>query len=228
MKYKSFTIHDLPKSERPRERLQKFGVEALSSQELLSLILGRGIPGESVSVTSQRLLNTFGNIKAISEASIEELAKVKGIGLAKAAQLKAVFELAKRKDEVIQTKINIESPQDTVKLVKSKLIDKKKEHFLVLSLDSRNYFIKVSEVSIGSLNTSIVHPREVFKEAIQSSAASVILVHNHPSDDSTPSEDDLEITKRLVEAGKILGIEVIDHIIVVKDGFFSFKDKKLL
>jgi DNA repair protein RadC len=227
-KHKSFTIHDLPKSERPRERLQKFGVEALSSQELLSLILGRGVPGESVSVTSQRLLSTFGNIKAISEASIEELAKVKGIGLAKAAQIKAAFELAKRKDEVIQTKINIESPQDTVNLVKSKLIDKKKEHFLVLSLDSRNNLIKVSEVSVGSLNASIVHPREVFREAIQSSAASVIMVHNHPSNDPTPSEDDLEITKRLVEAGKILGIEVIDHIIVTKDRFISFKEKKLM
>jgi len=228
IKHKSFTIHDLPKSERPRERLQKFGAEALSSQELLSLILGRGVPGESVSVTSQRLLSTFGNIKAISEASLEELADVKGIGVAKAAQIKAAFELAKRKDEVVQTKINIKHSQDVVNLVKPKLKDKKKEHFLIISLDSRNNLIKVSKVSVGSLNASIVHPREVFKEAIQSSAASVILVHNHPSNDSTPSEDDLEITKRLVEAGKILGIEVIDHIIIVKNGFFSFKEENLI
>lgn len=228
MKQKSFTIHDLPKSERPRERLQEFGAEALSSQELLSLILGRGVPGESVSVTSQRLLSTFGNIKAISEASLEELADVKGIGVAKASQIKAAFELTKRKDEIVQTKINIKHSQDVVNLVKSKLIDKKKEHFLVLSLDSRNNLIKVSKISIGSLNASIVHPREVFKEAIQSSAASVIMVHNHPSGDPTPSEDDIALTKRLVKTGEILGIDVLDHIIVTDKDFLSMKDKSLM
>lgn len=228
MKQKSFTIHDLPKSERPRERLQKFGVEALSSQELLSLILGRGVPGESVSITSQRLLSTFGNIKAISEASLEELSNVKGIGLAKAAQIKATFELAKRKDEVIQKKINIKNSEDVVNLVKPKLKDKKKEHFLILSLNSRNNLIRISKVSIGSLNASIVHPREIFKEAIQSSAASIILVHNHPSGDPTPSEDDLELTERLVKTGEILGIDVLDHIIVSDKDFSSMKDKNLM
>jgi DNA repair protein RadC len=225
---KSFTLHDLPKSERPRERLQKFGAEALSAQELLALILGRGIPGESVMVTSQRLLSTFGNIKAISEASLEELAKVKGIGLAKASQIKAVFELAKRSEEEIGEKISIKSSEDVVKLIRPKLKNKKKEYFLLLSLDSRNNLIRVSDISIGTLNANLIHPREVFKEAIQSLAVSMILVHNHPSGDATPSENDLEITKQLIEASKIIDIIILDHIIISSRDYKSMKDKELL
>ncbi|MEW6618805.1 MAG: DNA repair protein RadC [bacterium] len=225
---KSFTIHDLPISERPRERLQKFGSEALSSQELLALILGRGIAGESVMVTAQRLLTTFGNVKAISEASLEELAKVRGIGQAKASQIKAAFELAKRSDEEVGERVSIKSSEDVAKLVRPRLKDKKKEYFLILSLDTRNNLTKISEISIGSLNANLVHPREVFKEAIQSIANSVILVHNHPSGNPEPSEDDLEITKRLIEASKILGIEILDHIIIAKTGFYSFKEKRLI
>lgn len=224
---KSFTIHDLPKSERPRERLQRFGPEALSAQELLALILGRGIAGESVIVTAQRLLSTFGNVKAISEASLEELAKIRGIGLAKAAQIKAAFELAKRGDEEVGEKVSIDSVKDVVKLIRPRLKDKKKEYFLILFLDSRNN-IQTNEISIGSLNANIVHPREVFAEAIKNKAASVIFVHNHPSGDPEPSEGDLVITKRLVEAGKILEIEVVDHIIVTNNNFLSFKEHKLL
>lgn len=225
---KSFTINDLPPSERPRERLKKFGSEALSTQELLALILGRGIIGESVMVTAQRLLTTFGNVKAIAEASLEELSKVRGIGLAKAAQIKAAFELAKRSEEEIKQKILIKTPKDVAKLVGPKLKDKKKEYFLIVALDSRNNLIKTSEISIGSLNANIVHPREVFKEAIQSAAASIILVHNHPSGDSEPSEDDLEMTKRLIESGKIIGINVLDHVIIAKNKVFSFKEENLL
>src|SRR3972149_5406789 len=138
---KSFTIHDLPKSERPRERLQKLGAEALSCQELLALILGRGIKGESVMVTAQRLLSSFGNIKNISEASIEELSAIKGIGIAKASQLKASFELARRKDDHDKRQIPVKSHQDVIKLVKQQLKNKKKEHFLILCLDTRNNLI---------------------------------------------------------------------------------------
>jgi len=225
---KSFTINDLPKSERPRERLKKFGAEALSTQELLALILKTGVRGESVMVTATRLLSKFGNIKGISEASLEELMEVPGIGLAKASQIKASFELARRKDEPTDKKITIKSSKDVVKAVKSQLKDKKKEHFLVLSLDSRNHIINTSDISIGTLNASLVHPREVFKEAIQSLAASVILVHNHPSGEAEPSEGDLQITKRLVEAGKIMSIEVLDHIIIAGNDSFSFKSKGLI
>jgi len=225
---KSFTIHDLPKEERPRERLVKFGEQALSAQELLQIILGRGIAGESVVVTAQKLLSQFGSLQKLAEASIEELSLIKGIGLAKATQIKAVFEIGRR----ISTQIpsykskELADPEKVYRLIKSKLKDYHKEHFYMVALNSRNHLI--TEVSVGSLNASIVHPREVFAEAIKNKAAAVIIAHNHPSGDPNPSEDDLEITKRLVEAGKILGIEVIDHIIVTKNNFFSFKNKKLI
>ncbi len=194
---KSFTIHDLPTSERPRERLQKLGADALSAQEILALILGRGIAGESVMVTAQRLLSQFGNLKGIANASVEELSQVKGIGLAKASQIKAAFELANRLEGYSEAgdKPLVKTPEEVVNLVRSRLKGKKKEYFLALLLDTRNQLIKVSEISVGSLDSNIVHPREVFKEAISASAASVIFVHNHPSGDPTASEDDIKLTK---------------------------------
>ncbi|MBU3965407.1 DNA repair protein RadC [Patescibacteria group bacterium] len=225
---KSFTIHDLPKEERPRERLVKLGEQALSAQELLQVILGRGIAGESVAVTAQKLLSQFGSLQKLAEASIEELSSVKGIGLAKATQIKAVFEIGRRLSTQAPPYKSKEltDPKKVYQLIKSKLKDYTREHFYIIALDSRNH--SIAEVSVGSLNASIVHPREVFSEAIKNKAASVIFAHNHPSGDTEPSEDDLIITKRLVEAGKILGIEVADHIIVVKNGFLSFKEKGLL
>ena len=165
---KSFTIHDLPASERPRERLQKYGAEALSAQEILALILGRGISGESVMVTAQRLLSQFGSIKGIAGASLEELASIRGIGLAKAAQIRAAFELASRLESYQSTekKETVKTPEDVVALVRSRLKGKKKEYFLALLLDTRNQLIRVAEISVGSLDSSIVHPREVFKDCL--------------------------------------------------------------
>ena len=226
---KSFTIHDLPVSERPRERLQRFGVEALSAQEILAVILGRGIAGESVTVTVKRLLSRFGNLKGLAAASVEELAEVKGIGLAKAAQIKAAFELANRLEGYAETdkKAVVKSPEEVVSLVGGRLRGKKKEHFLALLLDTRSQLIKLAEISVGSLDTSIVHPREVFKEAISASAASVIFAHNHPSGDPEASEDDIKLTKRLVEAGEIMGIDVLDHIIVCDKKHLSLKREGL-
>ena len=225
---KSFTIHDLPKEERPRERLVKFGEQALSAQELLQLILGRGISGESVTVTAQKLLSQFGSLQKLAEASIKELSAIKGIGPAKAAQIKAVFEIGRR----ISTQTpsykskELTDPKKVYHLIKSKLKDYTREHFYIIALNSRNW--SVAEVSIGSLNASVVHPREVFTEAIRNKAASVVFAHNHPSGDPEPSADDLVITKRLVEAGKIMGVEVVDHIIVTAGGFYSFKANKLI
>jgi len=225
----SFTVHDLPLSERPRERLLKLGSEALSAQEILALILGRGIKGESVMVTAQRLLSRFGNLKGIANASVEELTEINGIGPAKAAQLKAAFELSKRLESSgdESQKPAIKSPEDVASIVRSQLKGKKKEHFLVLCLDTRNKLINYKPVSMGSLDTSVVHPREVFKEAISSNAASVIFVHNHPSGDPEPSKEDIELTKRLAKAGEIMGIEVLDHIIVCDRSYSSLKAKNL-
>jgi len=225
----SFTVRDLPRQERPRERLQKFGPEALSAQELLALVIGRGIPKKSVMSIAQELLVKFGNVRAISHATIEELSQIRGIGLAKAAQIKACFELGKRQDlEPESIDFDIKDPQSVVKAIRASIKDKAKEHFKLILLNPRNRIIGISTISIGTLNASLVHPREVFKDAITHSAASVVLAHNHPSGDPEPSEDDIKITKKLVESGKILGIEVIDHIIIGKNNFCSYKERGLI
>ena len=178
---------------------------------------------------AQELLTRFGNVKAISQATIEELSQIKGIGLAKAAQIKACFELGKREDlEPEMINFDIKSPESVVRAIRASIKDKAKEHFKLILLNPRNKIIRISTISIGTLNASLVHPREVFKDAIVHSAASVVLAHNHPSGDPDPSEDDLKITRKLVESGKILGIEVMDHIIIAKNGFFSFKEKGLI
>lgn len=225
----SFTIHDLPLGERPRERLLKLGSEALSAQEILAVILGRGTKGESIMMTSQKLLSRFGNLKGVANASMEELIQTTGIGPAKAAQIKAALELSRRLEADASEKSQpvLKSPEDVVAQVKIQLKGKKKEHFLVLCLDTRNRLIDGKLVSMGSLDTSVVHPREVFKEAISSCAASVIFAHNHPSGDPEPSKEDIELTKRLAKASEILGIAVLDHIIVCDESFVSLKARNL-
>ena len=226
------TLHDLPIDERPRERLLKYGVESLSLQELLCLIFGRGVKGESVINISQKIITTFGSLDIMYEASIEELKEIKGIGLAKACQLKACFEIGRRlKNEEKSSKTKnkiINSPKDIFQLLKEKVINFNKEYFIVVSLDNRNKVISINTISIGILNSSLIHPRETFEIAIKNHAASIILCHNHPSGEFKPSKDDIIITDNLVEAGKILGIEISDHIIITKKKYFSFTENKLL
>jgi DNA repair protein RadC len=225
VKNDSLTIHDLPVADRPRERLQRLGVEALSAQEILAVILGRGIAGESVMVTAQRLLSQFGGLKGIANASLEELSQIRGIGVAKACQIKAAVELSRRTDGHAEPtdKTTIKTPEDVYALTQGRLKGKKKEYFLAALLDTRAHLIKLAEISIGSLDGSIVHPREVFKEAISASAASVIFVHNHPSGDTEASDDDIRLTKRLVEVGELVGISVLDHVIIGGKSFLSLK-----
>lgn len=218
---RAFTVRDLPVEERPRERLQQWGAATLSQQELLACVLGRGIAGESVLVSAQRLLSAFGNLTGIRDASVEDLAQVHGIGLAKATQLKAALELSRRLEQQAEPSLRpviITEWRDVVRLVESRLLRATKEHFLAVLLDARHRVLRIAEISVGSLTASLVHPRELFHEAITAHAAALILAHNHPSGDPTPSEEDVALTRRLVAAGRLMGMAVLDHVILGRSG----------
>ena len=220
----TLTVRDLPLAERPRERLTFLGADHLSEQELLACILGRGIAGESVLISAHRLLATFGTLRGIAEATVEQLSRVHGIGPAKAAQLKASAELARRLTlSPNGQRSSVADVESAAALIRPHLLDKKKEHFLALLLDSRHRLIRISPIAIGSLSATLVHPRELFKEAIAASAAAVIVAHNHPSGDPEPSADDVELTRRLIEGGSLLGIEVLDHLIIGTGGVVSLR-----
>jgi DNA repair protein RadC len=226
---KTLRVTDMPGSERPRERLRLLGSEALSAQEILAIILGSG-SGESVMTTAQRLLNEFGDFEGLASASVEDLDKVRGIGPAKACHLKASFEMANRiatSTKSTQRRI-IKTPEDAYLEIKGRCQGEQREHFWEILLTTRNRLIQCTEISVGSLDTSIVHPREVFKTAIAVSAASIIVAHNHPSGSHEPSADDISLTKRLIEAGKLVGIDVVDHLVIGSHGYLSMKREGLI
>lgn len=218
-------IKDLPKIERPREKLERYGPEKLLDSELLAILLGSGQKGINVVELSKRILNKFSG-DGLSKANVKELKNTFGLGSAKACEIMACFELGRRLLQNKQAAL-ILSPQDVWDELKD-IRDNKKEHFVVFFLDARNQEIKREIVSIGSLNVNLVHPREVFEPAVRYSVAQIIIAHNHPAGDPSPSQEDLKITNQLVDAGKLLGIELKDHVIVSKTNFFSFKEHKLL
>ena len=222
-------IRDLPAEERPREKMRALGAEALSNAELLAILLRTGSNKESAVQLAAKLRSRSGGLRALPELSLEEMEEIKGLGPAKAIQVKAALELGRRLATLPPEEAeSITSPQRAAALFMEQLRYKKREHFMILLLNTKNHVISKEEISVGSLNASIVHPREIFKIPLRKSAASVILVHNHPSGDPSPSQEDLEVTRRLVEAGNILGIAVRDHIVIGDGCYFSFKEKGLL
>lgn len=220
-------IKDLPKSDRPREKLLAKGVENLKDSELLAILLRTGTKGKNVIEIASHILSKYSK-KRLLQMTYKDLAQITGIDSGKATTLLAAFELAKRALEVNDTNLPVISDAKDAVAQLSDMRDLKKEHLMVLYLNAKNQLIHKETISMGTLNANLVHPREVFEPALKYSAAQIIVAHNHPSGDSKPSEDDLEVTKRLTEAGKMMGIDVMDHVIVSKNNHFSFKEEKLI
>jgi len=220
-------IKDLPKVERPREKLVAKGAENLKDSELLAILLRTGKAGKNVIEIASQILTKYSK-KRLLQMTYQDLVKIGGIDSAKATTLLAAFELSKRALEVNDTNLpTIVTPKDVVAQL-TDLRHNKKEHFIALYLNARNQLVHKEMISMGTLNANLVHPREVFKPALKHSAASIMVAHNHPSGDPKPSEDDLEITKRLAEAGKIMGVELLDHVIITANSYFSLKEKNLI
>src|SRR3989344_253839 len=220
-------IKDLPDSSKPRERFIKHGPEVLSDAELFAIILRTGTPGENVVDMSNRLISEY-NLNKLFECSLKELQEIKGIGPSKAMQILAMAELGKRYNQLKQTEDKdqrkISCAKDVFDYFHERLKDEKQEHFYILMLNSQNNIIGEHLVSKGILDASILHPREVFKPAIKNSASKIILVHNHPSGDPNPSQEDLEITKRIEEAGRMVDIKVLDHVIIGNEVWWGWRE----
>ncbi len=218
-------IKDISKENRPRERLIKHGFPALSDAELLALVLQKGTKGENVIDMSNRLLSIYG-IDGLSGLTLKELQEIKGIGPVKAMQVMALFEFNKRHNLAAKPIKYIKSTEDVFSIFYEKLKDEKQEIFMIVMLNSKNMIIGEEIISIGTLEQTLTHPREVFKPAIKNSASRIILVHNHPSGDPNPSDADRKLTDRLIESGDLLGINVIDHIIIGDKKWWSWRDEK--
>ena len=217
------TIKDLPAHSRPREKLQERGASALTDEELVAAIIGMGTAGRDVRAIARQVAGLIRDRQ--KDLSLSDLMDVPGMGLAKSAQILSAFELARR--HLLKEAVKISRSEDVLPLV-TDLADKRQEHFLCISLNGANEVIEKRIITIGLLNMSPVHPREVFADVLVDRAASVIFVHNHPSGDLQPSDTDLRMHEQLTEAGKILGLRVLDHIIVAKKGHFSFQDAGLM
>ncbi len=220
-------LTDWPEENRPRERLQKAGPKALSDAELLAIILQKGTKQENVIEVANRLISKY-TLQKLSECSLKELQEIKGIGFAKACQILALFEFNKRHNLAKTPTKKITCAKDVFNLFHEKLKDEKQENFYILMLDTKNKIIGEKLITKGTLDTSIIHPREVFKEAIKNSASKIILVHNHPSGDPKPSSQDMELTKKLSKSSKLLDIQLLDHIIIGKENHFSLREQTVV
>ncbi|MCB9132920.1 MAG: DNA repair protein RadC [Anaerolineales bacterium] len=221
-------MHDLPQGERPRERLEHYGAGALSSAELLAIILRVGTGGENVVRVAERLLARYEGLPGLAQATVSELCQEKGIGQAKAVQIKAALELGRR---LLVTapheRPQMRSPADAANLLMAEMSLLPQEHLRTVLLDTRNRVISIPTIYVGSLNTAQVRVGEMFREAIRANCAGMIVVHNHPSGDPTPSPEDVQVTRMIVEAGSLLNIDVLDHLIIGRQRFVSLKERGL-
>jgi DNA repair protein RadC len=223
-----YRISDLQASERPRERLEKQGATALSLAELLAILIRVGVKGENALEVAQRVLAQFKGLRGLQSASFIELSGERGIGRAKAAQIKAAIELENRLSrERVTEKVTVDSPEDAAALIQYEMGGLDHEEIWTLLLDTRNRLIEIRHVYIGSLNSAFARSGELFKLAILNNAAGMILVHNHPSGDPNPSPDDISMTRNLVQAGKLLDIDLVDHLVITPDSFVSLKERHL-
>ena len=226
-------IREMPQEERPREKLAAHGAAALTDPELIAILLRTGVVGANAVEVGRELLKSYGSLAGLSRCTVDELAKIRGVGFAKAVQLVAAFGLGQRLARETLSKQKIDSPELANELVGAEMRRLHKESLRVILLDTRYHLIRIEEVSIGSVNESIAHPRDVFRPAVVSSAYAVIVVHNHPSGDPSPSQTDHSLTRRLAEAAELLQIKLLDHIIIGAPseqgaGYFSFKEAGVL
>lgn len=219
-------IHDVHEADRPRERLIRQGAKSLSNQELIAILLGTGTKRESVLTVANRVLINFEKLHNLKHATLEEITEIKGIGEAKAVLLLAAIELGRRlASKDLEERFTIRSPEDAATFLMQDMTSLQQEHFVCLFLNVKNRVLHKQTIFVGSLNASIVHPREIFREAVKRSAASIICSHNHPSGIPTPSPEDIDVTTRLYEAGKIVGVDLLDHVIIGDHQFISMKEK---
>lgn len=224
-----YLIKDLPEDERPRERLERKGPKVLSNIELLAILIRTGSKQKSAINLAEEIVRKFPNLYTLRNITIDELMTIKGIGKAKAIQILAAIELGSRTSQyVLERGMQIRSPSDCAEFITEEVKTLEQEHFIGIYLDTKNRILAKKTLFIGSLNRSLVHPREVFKEALKHGCASIILVHNHPSNDVTPSPQDISITKRLIEIGELIGIEILDHLIVGANNYLSMREAKYI
>ncbi len=218
------TVKELPERIRPRERLISQGASSVSDTELLAIILSTGKKGQTSLDLSQRLIKKFESLLELGRADYQELVALKGVGRAKACQILAAFELSRRVGLLAnERKAQITSPDEAARILMPTLSYLSQEHFCALILDTKRRLIKLSKIAIGALNTAIVYPREVFRPALKANASAIIVAHNHPSGDAQPSEEDIRLTGRLFEAGKILGVDLLDHIVIGANCYSSLR-----